>query len=161
MPIYGLSFTDEQLFNLINIALPGWVLLAVAPRWRLTQLISAVAAVLVSGLYTALLLTFMIAPNSVEKLDFSDMMTYEGVVRTLSKRTAVLPCWVHYVAFDLWVGRWMAADSLKRRVPQLLLIPCLFATLFAGPAGLLLYHLVRLPFAGPMKARSSTKSKSA
>ncbi len=31
-----------------------------------------------------------------------------------------------------WVGRWITADSVQRCVPQLLLIPCLAATLFVG-----------------------------
>lgn len=45
---------------------------------------------------------------------------------------AVLPAWVHYVAFDLWTGMWMARDAVARGVPQLLLIPCLFGTLMLG-----------------------------
>ncbi|KXZ53374.1 hypothetical protein GPECTOR_7g1270 [Gonium pectorale] len=155
MPIYGLAYTDKQLFDLINVVLPAWLLLAVAPKWRHTKTVSAAAALLMSALYTALLVSFMVAPPDGEVLDFSDMFTLEGVGRALSKKTAVLPCWVHYAAFDLWVGRWMAADSVERGVPQLLLIPCLFLTLFAGPAGLLAYWLIRMPFNKAGKQKTS------
>ena len=54
---------------------------------------------------------------------------------------------VHFLAFDLWVGHWMAADVLARgraRWPLLVLLP---ATFMYGPLGLLLYLATRL--AGP------------
>ncbi|GLC45784.1 hypothetical protein PLESTB_001156400 [Pleodorina starrii] len=156
MPIYGLPFKDDQLFEFVNLVLPGWLVLALAPRWGPSQTISAVAALLQSALYVALVISLMALP---EKLDYSDMFTYEGLTRVLSKQSAVLPCWVHYATFDLWVGRWIAGDSVKRGVPHLLLIPCLFATMFAGPSGLLLYFLVRMPF--NKGAAAATKNKSA
>ncbi|KXZ53373.1 hypothetical protein GPECTOR_7g1269 [Gonium pectorale] len=154
MPVLGLPHTDAQLFDLINVVLPAWLLLAVAPRWRHTKTISAAAALLMSALYTATLGTVMIAPPAGDKLEVKDFFNLEGVGRALSTKALVLPCWVHYAAFDLWVGRWIAGDSVERGVPQLLLIPCLFLTWFMGPAGLLAYWLVRMPFnkAGKQKA---------
>ncbi|GIL49597.1 hypothetical protein Vafri_5927, partial [Volvox africanus] len=146
MPIHGVPFTDEQLFNLVNIILPGWLLLALAPRWRHSQTVSAVAAIAMSLLYAALLISSLFFSKSDEKLDLADMFTYEGVVRLLANRAAALPCWVHFAAFDLWVGRWIADDSIKHNVPQMLLAPCLFTTMMFGPAGLLLYHLIRTRF---------------
>ncbi|KXZ53375.1 hypothetical protein GPECTOR_7g1271 [Gonium pectorale] len=154
MPIYGLPRTDEQLFGLVNVVLPAWLLLAAAPAWRHTKTISAAAALLMCSLYAALLVTMMAVRPEGGGLDVRDFFSHEGVFRTFSKKAAVLICWVHYAAFDLWVGRWMAADSVERGVPQLLLIPCLLIALFVGPAGLLAYWLVRTPFlkAGKQKA---------
>ncbi|GLI64650.1 hypothetical protein VaNZ11_007977, partial [Volvox africanus] len=148
MPIYGVPFKDEQLFSLVNIILPGWLLLLVAPRWRHSQTISAVAGIAMSLLYAALLISSLFFSKSDEKLDPADMFTYEGVVRLLANRAAALPCWVHFAAFDLWVGRWIAEDSVKRNVPHVLMAPCLFLTMMFGPAGLLLYHCIRAPFNG-------------
>lgn len=96
MPIHGLPFKDEQLFNLINVVLPGWLLLAVAPRWHHSQTISAIAALLVSALYSALLINVMAYPDGHEKLDFSDMFTYE-VRGNEGKRSLYLPPIVHQV----------------------------------------------------------------
>ena len=50
---------------------------------------------------------------------------------------------MHYLAFDLFVGSWEVSDARKRGVHHLLVIPCLLATFMAGPAGLVLYLLVR------------------
>ncbi|PNW76247.1 hypothetical protein CHLRE_12g542150v5 [Chlamydomonas reinhardtii] len=101
----------------------------------------------------------MIAPSEDGAPDFSEMFTLEGVSKLLAKKSAALPCWTHYAAFDLWVGRWIATDAMDRGVPQLLLIPCLFLCMMVGPIGLVAYFLLRLPFSGGKKATASRKSK--
>jgi len=55
----------------------------------------------------------------------------------------LLAGWVHYLAFDLFVGSWEARDALSHRIPHLAVIPCLLLTFLFGPAGLLLYLLLR------------------
>jgi len=47
--------------------------------------------------------------------------------------------WVHFLAFDLWLGRWMVDDVLAKQRNRWLLLPCLPLTFLFGPAGLLLY----------------------
>lgn len=70
-----------------------------------------------------------------------------GEVRALFANDSALAAgWLHYLAFDLFVGAWIVGDGLKRGVPRLLILPCLPLTFLAGPAGLLLFLLLRLPF---------------
>ena len=65
-------------------------------------------------------------------------------VRVLFSNDAALAAgWLHYLAFDLFVGAWIARDGLARGVPRLLILPCLPLTLMFGPAGLLLYLVIR------------------
>jgi hypothetical protein len=52
--------------------------------------------------------------------------------------------WIHYLAFDLFVGAWEVRDAQRQGIHHLLVIPCLLATLMAGPAGLALYWLLRV-----------------
>lgn len=58
----------------------------------------------------------------------------------------VLAGWVHYLAFDLWVGRWeidaLAAQANAGWVVRMLVVPCLFLTFLFGPIGLLLFLLL-------------------
>lgn len=56
--------------------------------------------------------------------------------------------WLHYLAFDLFVGTAVARAGLTAGVNRLLLLPCLALTFLVGPAGLLAYLLLRLA-AGP------------
>jgi hypothetical protein len=53
---------------------------------------------------------------------------------------------VHYVAFDLWAGRWVAEDGAARGIPRLLVAPCLLLTVVVGPAGLLGYWALARPW---------------
>lgn len=60
--------------------------------------------------------------------------------------SALAAGWLHYLAFDLFVGSWIVADGLDRRLPALLILPCLPLTFLFGPLGLLLYLALRLAF---------------
>mgnify|MGYP003577872345 CR=1 FL=1 len=60
--------------------------------------------------------------------------------------SALTAGWLHYLAFDLFVGSWIVADGLKRHISVLLILPCLPLTFLFGPLGLLLFILLRLAF---------------
>jgi hypothetical protein len=70
-----------------------------------------------------------------------------GAVRGLFANDSALTAgWIHFLAFDMFIGTWIARDSVERRIHGLLVLPCLMLTLLFGPAGLLLYFLLRLAF---------------
>ncbi len=62
---------------------------------------------------------------------------------------------LHYLAFDLFVGSWIAREGLVARVPALLLIPCLALTFLFGPVGFLLFLVLRFALRG--RARPETQ----
>jgi hypothetical protein len=134
---------NAQLFSLASAAvLPGWLALAalppLGPRWRTGAVRTArlVASVL-SGLYITLLVTGLAGAGPPPGAGFTNL---EGVRLLMSSEAALLAGWVHYLAFDLWVGSWEAEDA---RLPHWLLLPCLALTFLAGPTGLLLYLVLR------------------
>jgi hypothetical protein len=51
--------------------------------------------------------------------------------------------WIHYLAFDLFVGCWEVNDSRKQGINHWLVIPCLLLTFLLGPIGLALYFVLR------------------
>jgi hypothetical protein len=55
----------------------------------------------------------------------------------------LLAGWVHYLAFDLFVGAWELRDAQQRGVPHAAVIPCLVVTFMLGPIGLLAYFGLR------------------
>ena len=58
--------------------------------------------------------------------------------------TAVLGGWIHYLVFDLFIGAWIVRDANRQGINHWITTPFLFVTLMAGPAGLMLYLLLRL-----------------
>ncbi len=66
------------------------------------------------------------------------------VMKLFTNEWAVLAGWIHYLAFDLFVGSWEVKDAQERNVPHLWVIPCLVMTFMLGPIGLLAYSVLRL-----------------
>lgn len=56
---------------------------------------------------------------------------------------ALVAGWVHYLAFDLFVGTWIAERSARLALPHALVLPLLLLTFMFGPAGLLAFVVVR------------------
>jgi len=51
--------------------------------------------------------------------------------------------WVRYLAFDLLVGSWELQDAREQGISHLMVVPCLALTFLFGPAGWLLYTILR------------------
>lgn len=133
--------TTERLFDIANlIALLGWVVLVFAPLARGRLMLAArVIGVTLALTYAGLMITSL-AGGGTEGGGFTSL---EGVTVLFSRPEAVLVGWVHYLAFDLWVGAWAVEDAGKRGVPHWAMVPVLFLTLMAGPVGLLVYLAAR------------------
>jgi hypothetical protein len=54
----------------------------------------------------------------------------------------LLAGWIHYLAFDLFVGRWIASEADKMGISRLIQGPILFGTFMFGPLGLLVFHIL-------------------
>ena len=136
--------TPEALFSIVNpIALAGWILLIVLPRQRWVANIAAAWAIpgLLAILYVVVIGTHIIgSPGGFSSLP--------DVATLFANPWLLLGGWIHYLAFDLFVGSWEARDARERGVPHLALMPCLLLTFLFGPAGWLLYLLARRIFGG-------------
>ena len=66
-----------------------------------------------------------------------------GVAALFSDPWLLVAGWLHYLAFDLLVGRWEAQDAASRGLSPWLTAPCLLLTFMFGPAGWLLYMSLR------------------
>jgi hypothetical protein len=51
--------------------------------------------------------------------------------------------WIHYLAFDLFVGTWIASEADRLGWNRVVQAPILIATFMFGPIGLLLFFIMR------------------
>lgn len=51
--------------------------------------------------------------------------------------------WMHYLAFDLFVGVWIASRSAQIGLPHWVVMPLLLLTFMFGPVGLLIFLIIR------------------
>lgn len=146
-----MAITPDSLFAFANpIAMVGWVLLLVAPRWSLTRrLVLSGALPLVLAVAYVLLIGSHYLGASASEGGFSSLQEVAALFRD---PWALLAGWVHYLCFDLSIGIWETYDAQKRGVPHLLLVPALLLTFLFGPLGLLLYALLRRWYPAPALA---------
>ncbi len=133
----------EQMFSIASaLALAGWIMLVLAPVRRDWAVAGArvVAAVLCGG-YVAMLAAGLGGGGGLPA--GASFNSLAGVRLLLSTPEAMLAGWVHYLAFDLFIGSWEVSDAPAARIPHWLLLPCLALTFVAGPVGLLLYLVLK------------------
>ena len=70
-----------------------------------------------------------------------------GVRALFGSDSALVAGWLHYLAFDLFVGTWIVRRGIKERLNPFLLLLCLPVTFLFGPVGFLLYWVERTVFA--------------
>ena len=131
--------TPDQLFQLANpAALLGWLALLAAPLApRIAQVIAAVTIpLLLSIAYAGLVLAFWWdAPGGFGSLpEVQALFTHPQIA---------LAGWLHYLAFDLFLGAWQVRTARAEGIPHWMVIPCLILTFLFGPAGLLAFAAVR------------------
>lgn len=140
--IFGWNARD--LWPLNNFVLPAWLLLALFPRWKWTPTLTIIPPLIHAVVY---MLSFITLIRKSSDDDQADLFTLDGVVKAFSNPNGVFVGWVHYVVFDLLVGRGISMDAVSRGATPtfyvLAIVPCLCLTLAAGPIGFLLYAIVR------------------
>ena len=128
--------TPEQIFSAANtVALISWVLLAVFPRRRVVR--DVLAGTVVPG---ALAVAYSLIVIAVWPSSSGSFATLGGVAALFGSPWLLLAGWIHYLAFDLLIGRWELRDAQERGIPHALVVPCLALTFLFGPAGWLLYR---------------------
>jgi hypothetical protein len=130
--------SPQQIFPIANsVALVAWIMLAALPRPGVTKMITTkVVPSLLAVVYTAIAV-------SVFWRTAGGFSTLSGVGMLFSNPWMLLAGWLHYLAFDLLVGSWEIQDARERGIPHWTVVPCLALTFFFGPAGWLMYTILR------------------
>ncbi len=132
--------SPDEMFQLANgMAFAGWVALLASPfagGWS-DRIAALVIPLLLSIAYCGLVLAFWSGAQG----GFDSLANVELLFKT---REVVLAGWLHYLAFDLFVGAWEVRTARREGIPFLLVVPCLLLTFLFGPIGFLLFCALRL-----------------
>jgi hypothetical protein len=139
----------DAVFGAVNLlAMIAWAALILLPRWP--ALLSGVLYLGV-GLLCLIYATGLIGLLSgvIPNPDGggADFTTIAGVRANFASDAGVTIGWTHYLAFDLFVGLWIARDGDAKGISRLVQAPILLATFIAGPLGLGIWLLLREPAA--------------
>ena len=152
----------EAIFGIANLwAMLCWAVLAFAPKRDavITPLFYAGVGLL-SLTYTVLivgLLGGMIDGGAGSGEGPPNLMTLAGVQALFDMQGGATIGWIHYLAFDLFVGIWAARNADRRGINRIIQVPVLFFIFMAGPFGLTIYLILR-QFVGQSPENSAVPS---
>lgn len=131
----------DTLFAFSNLlVMPFWLLMIVAPRWAWTERLMKSLWVVAPA---AILYAVLVVPQLPAAAGDLSNPTLTAIMALLGSPAGATIGWVHFLAFDLFVGRWAYLDGRERNYHPLLMAPLLFTILMVGPLGFLLYLIVR------------------
>ena len=127
-----------EWFDYANLsAMIAWILLIVTHR--IPRCVSALQ-ILFPCMMAVLYGLSIVADWGNFSLDSFGSLT--GVRAVFLSDEALLAGWVHYLAFDFFVGCWMVQKALPIKYYWVFLIPSLILTFLFGPLGLLLFWVL-------------------
>ena len=148
----------DTIFSLSSLlVMPFWLLMIALPHWRWTRRVmqSPLVCAAPAALYLALAL-----PRLLPLLALVASPTLQGIAAALGSPFGATLAWAHFLAFDLFVGRWAYLDSRERAISAWAMAPTLFLVLMLGPIGFLLYLGVRALYSARRRqARASTAQR--
>lgn len=136
----------QTIFGAMNVwAMICWAALILLPRKpAVLSALLYLGVMMMCFVYAAALLSvvggFVDPVGGEAQTSFSSI---EGVRAIFASDGGVTIGWTHYLAFDLFVGIWIARDADAKDFSRFVQAPILFATFMAGPVGLFLWLLVR------------------
>ena len=130
--------TPDVLFQFANpLALLGWIALLGFPfAPKIIEMISGyIIPVILSLLYLAMILVHWTGAEG----GFDSLA---NVMLLFTDPGAALAGWVHFLAFDLFLGTWAAKTARAEGIRHIIMIPGLFLTFMFGPIGFILNLLI-------------------
>jgi Domain of unknown function (DUF4281) len=139
----------DAIFGYANLyAMFCWVVLAFAPKRERFIVPLFYAGVGLLALAYAILIIGLLGGSIDGGPGGSgatpDFTTLAGVQALFDTKGGATIGWIHYLAFDLFVGIWVARNADLHRYLRIVQIPVLFFVFMAGPLGLVLYLALRL-----------------
>ncbi|MEI6264334.1 MAG: ABA4-like family protein [Sphingobacteriia bacterium] len=128
-----------EIFSICNkVILLGWVLLIFLPNWKYTQ------TIILNGLIVtfAALYSFIILKD-IGNFNPDSFSTLAKVKGLFQNDDAVAAGWIHYLAFDLFVGAYIVRKSKVIQLSRVLYTICLPFTFMFGPMGYLLFIIFK------------------
>ena len=133
----ALNLPLESIFSVANTtALVSWLALILLPRALVLRRLIQVLAV--GGLCVAYAVLIQLAFFSVQGGGFFSLA---AVQRLFEVPEVALAGWIHYLAFDLFIGLWIAQRADAMGLSRWLQAPLLVVTFMFGPIGLMVFGL--------------------
>lgn len=131
--------TASSIFSFGNtFVLVGWILLIFLPKWKYTQIMILNGIIVLFAVLYAYLFS-----KDIASFDPNSFSTLENVKALFQNDNAVAAGWLHYLAFDIFVGAYIVKESQKLEISRWIYTLILPFTFMFGPVGYLLFFIAK------------------
>ena len=132
----------STIFSLSSLTvMPFWILMIFLPDWGWTKRILSSPWVAAGA---AIIYVALVLPQVSSILPAVINPDLNSISVLLGTPSGAAIAWVHFLAFDLFVGRWIYLDSRAQCINPIAIAAILFFTLMLGPLGFFAYLITRL-----------------
>ena len=142
-------FTIEMIYSWLSFGvLPFWFVLIFFPQSRISGLLatSIFPFIVLGTVYIYLLYYFFIDGYDFLQ-NFELYLSIYNLANLFENEAFLILFWTHFLAINLFCATWIVRDSQKYSMSKYLNILPLVVTYFVGPAGIVLYWIIRIFFA--------------
>ncbi len=119
------------------LAMFGWLMLLISPWtpiWS-DRVAGLTIPVVLAAAYLAIVIFVPTASGGFG--------SFAEISELFSQPQALMAGWIHFLAFDLLIGAWICRKARAEEIRFWFVLPCLPITFFLGPAGYLLFSIIR------------------
>ena len=141
--------TFENIYLWSNfVVLPFWLMLIFIPNYKITRIFtnSIILPLIIASAYVYVLYQTILLDEPIFNV-FEIYLSLENLYILFSSESFLLVFWLHFIALNLFVGSWVSIDGVKYNIPRGLMFIPLIIIYFIGPAGLILYWMIRIFYA--------------
>ena len=146
---YQEYLTFENIYLWANLGvLPFWILLIFFPSARSTQILvnSIVAPLFLGAAYFYVIYQAILTETSfVDILEI--YLSLDNLYTIFATESFLLVFWLHYLSINLFVGSWISRNAVRYSMKRSLVFIPLILVYLTGPAGLVLYWMIRIFYA--------------
>ena len=140
--------TIENIFLISNWGvIPFWLLLLFSPNSSFTRFMvhSIIIPLILGCAYVFIVYKIYLNDNFFD--GFGLYLGIENLYTVFSDENFLLIFWLHFLSISLFVGAWIARDSIRYSIPKILTALSLITTYFTGPLGIIIHWIIRIFFA--------------
>jgi hypothetical protein len=129
----------EIVFQIVNsAALISWILIIAFPKSTVLK------NVIQYGFISLLGITYVVLISStLTEMKPDSFGTLANIKALFTDDTMVTAGWIHYLAFDLFVGLYIINQGIQLKMKRWKYTLCLPFTFMFGPTGLLIFYLFK------------------
>ena len=141
--------TFENIYLWANFGvLPFWLMLILIPNYKITKIFtnSIILPLIIASAYVYVFYQTILLDEPISDI-FEIYLSLENLYILFSSESFLLVFWLHFIALNLFLGSWVSINGAKYNIPRGLMFIPLIIIYFIGPAGLILYWMIRIFYA--------------